>query len=224
MALINRELSVEDAIRLIQDMRVDLDKFASVLIPTVATAAHPPIFASMFYDAIECINKVQAGERLKFEEGKFNWAIPRGFGKTTLMKLIAAYALIYTDVDFTWASCETDTKGKRFGTDVFSILTSANLNSLYRALGVSSILWSKQDANIKQGRGYSLGTFLDKLIETQDYAQATAYTLQNEQTKILVSAGCSIRGTNIDFVRPKLILTDDIQSLSENHHHGRKSS
>lgn len=117
---------------------------------------------------------------------KFVFGFPRGHGKTTVAKLIAAWLFVFTDKQYILVACSSEPKAESFIGDVFRILTSPNIMALFGN--------PEADAE-KKSQGL-------KVFKYRGF------------TRILHAVGANgdPRGVNINFRRPDVQICDDIQS------------
>jgi len=155
-----------------------------------AALAVPEIFLYLYPAVFLAIWQIllQAAKRIK---GKDYLAIglPRGFGKTIFLKLYVVYLILFTDRQFILIVCNTDGLAQNFLADVADILDSSNIKAIF---GNWRIAITKDTLNQKKfsfrGRNIVLAA---------------------------MSSGASLRGLNIKFVRPDVIIMDDMQSREQ---------
>src|SRR5947207_2265227 len=102
----------------------DLNWLAALTIPEIFQFPYPPIFLAiwqMFQSAVEK------------ERGKDHLAIgiPRGFGKTIILKLYVLYLVLFTDRKFILIVCNTQELAENFLSDVADMLSSENIIRLF---------------------------------------------------------------------------------------------
>ena len=73
--------------------RYDLDLFAFLLIPEVATASFPPLYLELWARLIAGAEDLKALLRIVY-------ALPRGHAKTTFIRLFVCWLIIYSDKKF----------------------------------------------------------------------------------------------------------------------------
>ena len=129
-----------------------------------------------------------ATEKVKGQD-RLALGLPRGFGKTILLKLYVVYLILYTDRRFILIVCNTQALAENFLADVADILSSLNVLSIFGDWRLSS---EKDSLNLKKfafrGRPVTLAA---------------------------LGSGGSPRGLNIKFVRPDVIIMDDMQSREQ---------
>lgn len=160
----------------------DLDVFAALSLPIVTTYAYPDIFKELWYMLISYSLKVR-------DFSKIAVGLPRGFGKTSLVKLAIAYFILYTNKRFILVLADTATKAEYIISDIVAILDEPNIRTIFG--------------------DWRLG------LET-DRKELKVFAFRGR--KIILAAlgqGGSVRGLNIDNQRPDVMLFDDIQSRED---------
>jgi hypothetical protein len=162
--------------------KADLNFFASLCIPDIYLFAFPAVFLAIWQMLTDDANKKQGQARLCI-------GLPRGFGKTILLKLYVVWLVLYTDRKFILVVCNTASLAENFIADVVDILSSPNIIRLFGD-------WR---------------TGLEK--DTQPLKK---FTFCGRPISIAaLGSGSSLRGLNIKFVRPDAIIMDDMQSREE---------
>jgi hypothetical protein len=171
-----------DRARAVDLAKSDLNFFASICIPDVYEFAFPPVFLAIWQMLTDGANKRTSQDRLAI-------GLPRGFGKTILLKLYVVWLILFTDRKFILVVCNTASLAENFIADVVEILSSPNI---VRVFGDWRLGLEKDTQPLKKfsfaGRGISLAG---------------------------LGSGSSLRGLNIKFVRPDAIIMDDMQSREE---------
>lgn len=125
----------------------------------------------------------------KHGKDRFALGIPRGFSKTILLKLYVCWCILFTDRKFIVVVCATEPHSQNFLADVALMLDSMNIITLF---GNWRVRMTKDTQGLYKfsfrGRDIILGG---------------------------IGAGGSPRGLNINFVRPDLVIMDDIQKKEE---------
>lgn len=115
--------------------------------------------------------------------------LPRGFAKTLLLKLYVVWCVLFTDRNFILVVCNTATLAENFLADVADVLSSPNIIRIFG--------------------DWRLG--MEK--ETQELKK---FTFKGRNIIIAgLGSGSSLRGLNLKFRRPDVILMDDMQSKEE---------
>lgn len=160
----------------------DLNFFASICIPEVYEFPFPPIFFAVWQMLLDSANKIIGQDRLAI-------GLPRGFGKTLLLKLYVVWLVLFSDRKFILVVCNTASLAENFLADVVDILGSPNILRLF---GDWRLGLTKDTQPLKKF------TFCGRSI-----------------TLAALGNGSSLRGLNIKFVRPDCMILDDMQSREE---------
>lgn len=115
--------------------------------------------------------------------------LPRGFAKTLLLKLFVIWIVMFTDRKFILVVCNTATLAENFIADVVDTLSSSNILRIFGD-------W--------------------RLGMEKDTQELKKFTFRGRNI-ILAGLGSesSLRGLNLKFVRPDVILMDDMQSKEQ---------
>jgi hypothetical protein len=166
----------------VEASRLSMDFFAMLCVPEVFKFKYPPIFKAIWQLLTQAALKPAGKERLAI-------GIPRGFGKTMVLKLFVAWCIVFTDRKFILVVCNTAGLAENFIADVADILSSVNY---LRVFGDWRLTLEKDTQDLKKFSFRGRSVILAGL-----------------------GAGSSLRGLNIKFVRPDMILQDDMQSREE---------
>ena len=160
--------------------KVDINFFASLCMPTVFLYSLPT-----FYLAIWQLLATRAvkdmGRLLRFALG-----LPRGHAKTTFIKILITWFIVYDKASFILIVCSNSDLADNLLADIHDILSSQNLTTVY-------------------------GNWAECLaIDSADTKKA-AY---HGRSVSLVARGWSagIRGLNLQNARPDIIFCDDVQT------------
>jgi len=157
----------------------DLDFLAALIMPLIFTYCFPPVFKSVWAWLIDYVSQARTFPQLAL-------GLPRGFGKTTLMKVFLVYCLLFSNKKFILIIASTAKKAEAILADVISMLEEPNI----------------------------VATFGDwKLGVTKDTQAIKKFGFRGRDIS-LVAAGAEtdVRGLNLGNERPDIILMDDIQS------------
>jgi len=113
--------------------------------------------------------------------------LPRGFSKTTLLQLFIAYCVAYTDKQYAIIFAALPDLAHKVLGGAWAIVQSPNFQAIY---GVAKVKHDRQD-------------------EVQFWIHDRLFIMQAR------SAGTSIRGTNVEGIRPDVIIFDDIQKRED---------
>lgn len=168
--------------KVIESCRTDLNFFAAVGIPEIFKFMFPPLFQAMWQWLVA---------NLAIERGKQRIAIgiPRGFGKTILLKLMVLFTIIFTDRRFILVICNTADLAENFIADVTDSMDSQNIRNIF--------------GNWRNG------------MEKDTLHMKKFYFRGRDVTLVGLGVGSSLRGINIKYVRPDLIIMDDAQSKEQ---------
>lgn len=160
----------------------DLNWLAALAIPEVFIYAYPAIFLAIWQMLQIAVEKKKGKDHLAI-------GIPRGFGKTIILKLYVLYLILFSDRQFILVVCNTQELAENFLADVADMLASDNIIRLF-------------------------GDFRFSL--ERDTLKLKKFSFRGRSI-ILAGAGAktSLRGLNIKYVRPDVIIMDDMQSREE---------
>ena len=156
-----------------------LDFLAGIAMPLVYKYAFPPVFIAVWNWLTQYIFKGRDFSQLAL-------GLPRGFGKTMVIKLFVLFTILFTSRKFILILCETTAKAKNIVADVIDMLDQPNIKTVFG--------------------DWRLG------IET-DTQELKKFGFRGRNI-ILMGAGVEsgIRGITIKNERPDLMIFDDIQS------------
>lgn len=160
--------------------RVDINFFAALCIPEVCVFTLPPFYVAV-WTLLITRNPEDIDKLLRFALG-----LPRGHAKTTFIKILITWLIVYDKAKFILIVCSNSDLAELLLADIHDILSSPNITSIYGD-------WSNSLA-----------------IDSADTKKA-AY---HGRSVSLVARGWSagIRGLNLQNERPDLIFCDDVQT------------
>ena len=125
------------------------------------------------------------------ERGKPKYAlgIPRGFSKTLVLKLYVVWLILFSNRRFILIVCNTAKLAENFLSDVTDMLNSVNIRNIFGA-------WN---AACEQ----------DTLPFKRFHFRGRPIVLA------ALGAGSSLRGLNLKYVRPDVVIMDDMQNRDE---------
>jgi hypothetical protein len=171
----NREQTIESC-------RTSLNFLAAIAIPEIFRFLFPPVFLAIWQWLTANLAITRGKQRLAI-------GLPRGFGKTILLKLIVLYTILFTDRRFILVVCNTADLAENFIADVSDAMDGMNIRSIF---GNWRNAMEKDTLHMKKfwfrGRDINL---------------------------VGIGAGTSMRGINIKLVRPDFIIMDDMQSKEQ---------
>lgn len=160
--------------------KVDINFFAGLVIPSVMISPFPDFYVGIF-NIITSRDPEQLRKILRFALG-----LPRAHAKTTFIKVLIAWLIVYDKISFALIICANMDLASNLMNDVSDMLGSPNTEAVYG-------LWTRQLAtdNNDSKRG-----------------------LYHDREVILVAKGAdgAVRGINIKHKRPDIIFCDDAQT------------
>lgn len=178
----------EEAIEL---AKINLDFLAGIAMPEVFKYLFPPILHAVWHLILKYVYQYSS-------EPKIALGIPRGHGKTTLIKLFLLYCIIFTKRRFILVLAETGPKAENIISDVCDMLDEMNVIRLFGDWKLGRV---KDTQNVKvfgfRGRDIVFAA---------------------------LGAGGSLRGLNIKNQRPDVMIFEDIQSKECSESHTQTSS
>lgn len=160
--------------------RTDINFFGSLAIPTVMLSPFPAFYVAIFHMLVNR-SPEQIGRILRFALG-----LPRGHAKTTFIKVLIAWLIVYDKLKFIVVVCANEDLALEIVSDINDILASDNIEQIY-------------------GRWSSCLTTDSKELKKAFY--------HNRNVTIAAKGeGSSMRGINIKHERPDVILFDDAQT------------
>lgn len=156
-----------------------LDFLAALAMPLIYQYAFPPVFLAVWQWLLEYISKPRSFPQLAL-------GLPRGFGKTMLMKLFILFCILFTQRKFILVISENVSKAVNIVSDVVDMLEEPNIKKIFG--------------------DWKLGAETDQ--------QALKKFGFRGRDIILMAAGAEsgIRGITVKNERPDVMLFDDIQS------------
>src|SRR5690554_1077148 len=159
---------------------VDFNFFSGLMIPDVCTDEWPPIFLAM-WTLLTTRTEESLGKVLRFALG-----LPRGFAKTTFIKLIICWLIVYDRVTYMLIVAATEDLASNILGDINEMLSSPNAEAVY-------------------------GKWHDNLITNNSREKVCFY--HGRRVKLYgLGAFSSVRGIAKDNQRPDFILCDDMQT------------
>jgi hypothetical protein len=160
----------------------DLDFLAATAMPTVFKYFFPQVFKSIWAWVLSTLAKTRDFSQLAI-------GLPRGFGKTIVVKLIILYSILFTKKQFILVICENESKAVSIISDVMDMLNEPNIKAIFGdwRLGVET------DSQAKKKFGFRGRDIIIKAA----------------------GAGTGIRGITEKNRRPDLMIFDDIQSKED---------
>jgi hypothetical protein len=159
--------------------KTDLNFFAGLALKDAFIYFYPPIFLAVWKWLLETVNLVRKFPKLAL-------GLPRGFGKTTVIKLFVLYCILYTRKQFVAIISANSGLAEAILLDVVGMLDDPNIKSLFGdwRLGIEI---DRQDLKVFGFRGRSI------ILRA-------------------VGVGTSIRGINFKNRRPDVMIFEDAQT------------
>ena len=169
-----------------EDARVlakeDMSFFGALSLPDVCTVLFPAIFTGMWKLVIAALLR-------KRDFSKFALGLPRGHGKTTVIKLLIVFIVLFTNKRFILIVGASATLAENILADVVDILDSPNIIRLFGN-------WSTS--------------------RTIDRADQKVFTFKGRKIVLkAIGTGGTLRGINVGNARPDVIICDDMQTKEE---------
>ena len=162
--------------------RESLDFLAALAMPTIFAFGFPPVFQSVWQWLLTYTLKTRDFSQLAL-------GLPRGFGKTTLIKIYVLYCILFTQKKFILIISSTATLAENIVADVVDMLNEPNVQKVF---GDWRLGLEKDTQQIKKfgfrGRNIILAG---------------------------LGAGTSLRGLNTKNQRPDVMIFEDIQTREQ---------
>ena len=160
--------------------RLDINFFSSLCIPTVCTFSLPTFYIAI-WQLLSQRSPENLGKLLRFALG-----LPRGHAKTTFIKILICWLIVYDKASFILIVCSNSDLADNLLADIHDILSSPNILAVYGD-------WQSSLA-----------------IDSADTKKAAFHG----RAVTLVARGWSagIRGLNLQNERPDVIFCDDVQT------------
>jgi hypothetical protein len=127
--------------------------------------------------------------QFKEEVEKFAIGIPRGFAKTTFVKILCVYYILFTNKSFILVICASEKKAINVVSDICDMLSAVNIRRLF----------GNWDANIEE-----------------DQKVSKVFHFRGREIIIwAIGANTSVRGVNRKNKRPDVMVMDDIQDKED---------
>lgn len=159
-----------------------LDFLAALAIPSVYKYEYPPVLLSVWQWLLSHAHTWRTFPRLAL-------GLPRGFSKTTLIKLFVLYCILFTDRKFILVTAATAKMAENIIADIVDMLNEPNIISVFGD-------W--------------------KVGLTKDTLSLKKFGFRGRDITIAgIGAGGSLRGLNIKNERPDVMIFEDIQSAED---------
>lgn len=162
--------------------RDSLDMLAGLAAPTVFKYLFPPVFISVWLWLVNYVKKPRAFPQLAL-------GLPRGFGKTTVVKLFILYCILFTNKKFILVISNTAKLAENIIFDVSAFLDEPNIKKIF-------------------------GDWRNGMVSDTQAMKKFGFRGRNI-VLAGIGAGTSLRGLNINNERPDIMVFEDIQSREE---------
>ncbi len=171
-----------ETIQVQENAKNSLDFLAALVMPTIFQFFFPPVFLAVWDWITGYAHKTRDFSQLAL-------GLPRGFGKTTVMKLFAIYCILFTKKKFILIVGNTATLAENILSDITDMLDEPNIRTVFGdwKLGIEQNTQSVKKFGFR-GRNIIL---------------------------VALGAGGSLRGLNLKNERPDVMLFEDIQSAED---------
>ena len=156
----------------------DLDFLAAIVLPEIYRYKFPPVYLAVWSWLTTYVSRGRDFSQLAL-------GLPRGFAKTTLIKLFIVFVILFTKRRFIIVFCENQTKANNIVADVMDMLSSPNIKVTFGDWAVNAET-DRQDLKKFGFRGRNI-VLMAGTVETS-------------------------RGINLKNERPDVQIFDDIQS------------
>lgn len=160
----------------------DPNFLAALAMPEIFTYLWPPIFVALWAWLLETVHKVRDFSNLAL-------GLPRGFGKSTIVKLFILYCILFTERKFILVLAATATMAENIIADVFDMLDERNIKTVF-------------------------GDWRAGIEKNTNGVKKFGFRGRNIIVAAL-GAGGSVRGLNLKNERPDVMVFDDIQSRED---------
>lgn len=158
--------------------QASLDVLAGTALPAVYKYPYPPVFLAVWDWLRGYVHKSRDFSQLAL-------GLPRGFSKTTVIKLFMLYCVLFTTRKFILICSENQSKSENILADVWDMLQSPNILAVF---GDWRFSIEKDTQNIKK------------------------FGFKGRTIVLYASTVPSVRGINLKHERPDVMIFDDIQS------------
>lgn len=162
----------------------DINYFAFIAIPEVMIYSFPPLYVAMWKMLVKAMVEHDLSRAKRVI--RFALGLPRGFAKTTFIKVLICWLICYDLVTFVLVICATEPLAENLLADVDDMMSQEAMQQIYGYWTINKITDNKQ---------LKTCTFRKKSI-----------------ILAALGAGSSLRGLNIKHKRPDLVLCDDMQT------------
>lgn len=160
----------------------DPNFLAALAMPEIFAYSWPPIFVALWAWLVETAHKSRDFSDLAL-------GLPRGFGKSTIVKLFILYCILFTERKFILVMAATATMAENIISDVFDMLEERNIKAVFGDWRAGA----EKDTNSVKKFGFRGRNIIVAAL----------------------GAGGSVRGLNLKNERPDVMVFDDVQSRED---------
>lgn len=162
----------------------DFNFFAAMCIPHIVRFEFPLLYIKLWQLIVIAVTNKDRDAATRII--RYALGLPRGFAKTTFLKILTVYLIVYDKVNFVLIVGATERLAHNFLSDVDEILGSPNIEAIYGAWTINKALDNKE----------------------------TKTAIYRRRKLIIMAAGAqtAVRGMNLAHERPDFLLCDDMQT------------
>lgn len=161
-----------------QAAKESLDFLAALALPTIFRYFFPPTYLAVWDWLLSYVHKERDFSQLAL-------GLPRGFAKTTFIKVFILYCILFTKRKFILVCAETATKGENILADVIDMLNIMNIKTVF---GDWRLGMEKDTQAIKK------------------------FGFRGRDITLVAATVSTVRGLNLKNERPDIMIFEDIQS------------
>lgn len=161
--------------------RESLDFLAALAMPTVFRYLFPDIYKAVWTWLLSYVHRTRDFSQLAL-------GLPRGFAKTTFIKIFFLYVILFTKRKFILVCAENQTKANAIVSDVMDFLNELNIKKVFGD-------W--------------------KIGVEQDTQAIKKFGFRGRNINFAAATVSTVRGLNLKHERPDVMLFDDIQSRAD---------
>ena len=161
--------------------RNSLDFLAALAMPTVFRYLFPDLFKAAWDWLVSYAHKERDFSQLAL-------GLPRGFAKTTFIKIFLLYVILYTRRSFILVCANNQAKANAIVSDVMDFLNEPNIKKVFG--------------------DWTVGAETDQLAVKK-------FGFRGRNINIVAGTVSTVRGLNLKHQRPDVMLFDDIQNKQE---------
>jgi len=161
--------------------RNSMDFLAALAMPLIFKYFFPKVYQAVWKWLLSYVHRSRDFSQLAL-------GLPRGFAKTSVIKLFVLYCILFTSRKFILICCENQTKGNGVLSDIMDMLEESNI--------------------IKIFGNWKIGAETDR----QDVKK---FGFRGRNIVLMASTVQTVRGINLKNARPDIMIFDDIQSRAD---------